>query len=267
MITNEQAIQKVLDTIGEKYVVDLNTELELRWCEFYIKECPNWKFGAWCFDATPQQTQTVYYFCMYEPEINKFKPSWSSIHKDVRVYVDEGKVYLENPAAILNSIELIRKHPIRAWHIDMYDDIDDLRYVNGFKVFKDWACWKAKRTKKEVVEKIFDKLTIRFVQKNIYPHLRKVLQYYDLPPEPLFIYDCGTKCYPRYQVMAEIAELKATGVLGWFDDVEDDDLEQKWRGFVDRLKKWSDRFNVYWFLPIDEIFYCCQQVNDDDETS
>lgn len=262
MLTYKEAVQKVLDKIDEKYTITLDDKygLDWNWINFRIKECPGWLFGAWCF-GEPSEKQTICYFCQYEKDINKFKPSYSNIKQDITVYYDDN--WLSRYEYIENSIEFIRKHPIRAWHEDYYGDMAECRYVNGLKVLSDWIKHKFKCFKSDTIISLCDRLAIRFVKKNIYPNIRTWVEEYMSNNYKLYIHDEGEDVAPRYEVTVE-AKLKDDefgGAYSWFDG-EDEKLEQKWRKFIKRTKKRAKFFNVYWYVPFNDIFFVTRGGND-----
>lgn len=261
MLSYKEAVQRVLYKIGEKYIITLDDEygLDWNWIDFRIKECPGWLFGAWCF-GEPSEKQTVNYFCQYEKDINKFKPSYSNIKQDITVYYNDN--WLSGYEYIENSIEFIRKHPIRAWHEDYYGDMAGCRYVSNIKVISDWIKHKLKCFKSSTITSLCDKLAIRFVRKNIYPNIRIQIEEYMPNDYKIYIRDEGEDVAPRYSVMVEAKHIddKYIGHYGWFDE-ENEKLEHKWRKFTKKTQKIAKFFNVYWYVPFNDIFYMFKGEN------
>lgn len=248
MLTYKEAVQKVLDKIGEKYTITLDDKygLDWNWINFRIKECRGWLFGAWCNGEKSLEEQTVHYFCQYENEINKFKPSYSVIAKDL--IVDENFICHED--YMMNSIEFIHKHPIRAWHEDYYEDMCRCKYVNGFMILKDWIKYKFDKGKSEKIKALCDRLAIRFVKKNIIPDIKDYLTAFDYECKDVYIEAQGEGIYPKYDIVALVGNLdkKFKGYYSW---IKRDNIDK----FILRTKKLARCFGVYWSIPFDNNFF------------
>lgn len=268
-MTNKEAITKILQEIEEKYTIvtkERERQLDDGLVNFHIKECKGWLFGLWCLAKEDKETQEIQYFCQYEQDINKFKPSESNIYKKIIAYTYENNndkvdtliVYMDY---IINSIELIRKHPLRAWYENYYGAMCDCKYVSGSKVLLHWVQYKLNETKRHLVISLCDKLTIRFVKKYICPYICLCED-----DEYVFIDDYGTSCSPRYEVCVKTTG--QTGAYAWFEDDEDGQkLESKWDKFIAKMKKLTKLFNVVWYPPFNEIVFYTNKELSNEHTS
>lgn len=266
---NKEAIIRILQEIEKKYTLIIEKrekQLDDGLVNFYIKECKGWLFGLWLATKEDKETQEVQYFCQYERDINKFKPSESSIHKKVLVYtyednnnrVDTSIIYMDY---IMNSIELIRKHPLRAWYENYYGAMCNCQYVSGAKILSHWVQYKFNITKRKFIVSLCDKLTIKFVKKYICPYI-----YLDEDDEYVFIDDYGTSCSPRYGVCVKTTG--KTGAYTWFENDEDGQkLKSKWNKFTKKMKKLTRLFNVFWYQPFNEIVFYTNKELSNERTS
>lgn len=263
---NKETIAKILQEIEKKYTLiieEREEQLDDGLVNFYIKECKGWLFGLWLLTKEDRETQEVQYFCQYEQDINKFKPSESNIYKKVIVYtyednnnrVDTSIIYMDY---IMNSIELIHKHPLRAWYENYYGAMCDCQYVSGAKILSCWVQYKFNKAKSGFVVSLCDKLTIKFVKKYICPYIRLCEN-----DEFVFIDDYGTSCSPRYEVCVKTTG--QTGAYAWFEDDESSqELENKWDKFTTKMKKLTRLFNVVWYPPFNEIvFYTNKELSNE----
>lgn len=129
---------------------------------FHIKELKGWKFGIW-WDVDGEKKFD--FFTQYERDIDKFKPSASSIKLERRELNDWSM------KDVVQICRFIKKHPYRAWALDQTweKDIWEWDSLNGsFKVY--WKMWwkysvfcpflHKKLTKKylKVIDRIFDEI-------------------------------------------------------------------------------------------------------------
>ena len=266
---NKEAIEKILQEIEKKYTLiieEREEQLDDGSVDFYIKECKGWLFGLWSFTEEDKEVQEVQYFCQYEQDINKFKPSESNICKKITVYTyednnnraDTSVIYMDY---IMNSIELIRKHPLRAWYENYYGAMCNCQYMSGAKILSHWVQYKFNRTKRQFIVSLCDKLTIKFVKKFICPYI-----YLDEDDEYVFIDDYGASCSPRYEVCVKTTG--QTGAYAWFEDDEDGQkIKSKWDKFTIRMKKLTRLFNVVWYPPFNEIVFYTNKESSNEQTS
>lgn len=100
---------------------------------FHIKELKGWKFGIW-WDVDGEKKFD--FFVQYERDIDKFKPSASSIKLERRELDDW------STKDVVQICRFIKKHPYRAWALDQTweRDIWEWDNLNGcFKVY--WKLW------------------------------------------------------------------------------------------------------------------------------
>ena len=100
---------------------------------FHIKEIKGWKFGIW-WDVDGEKKFD--FFTQYERDIDKFKPSASTIKLEGEPLDDWSMKY------VLQICRFIKKHPYRAWAIDQTwkSDIWEWDNFNGcFRVY--WEMW------------------------------------------------------------------------------------------------------------------------------
>lgn len=255
-LTNVTATQSILDRIGEIYTVELDGELDDMWNDFHIKECPGWRFGLWSYMNDKKNRVDVNYFCQYEQNINKFKPSWSYIKRELQVYdeedFDHDGFYIFDITYVLNSIEFIHKHPIRAWAEDYYGYMDSCVYVLGGKIFCQWLKYKFERFKDKTIKWIFDKLSIRWVKKNIISFLDEYPQVDGVTPihgkAKIFDYG-GCNGYDIIYVVDDNDE-RPHGLYDWFaDDEYDKKICQKFNKLCDKYRAIANLFGVSWSNP------------------
>ena len=100
---------------------------------FHIKELKGWKFGIWWNTDGEKEFD---FFTQYERDIDKFKPSASTLK------IEDCELDDWNMKFVMQVCRFIKKHPYRAWAIDQTwkNDIwewDDLK--GCFRVY--WKTW------------------------------------------------------------------------------------------------------------------------------
>ena len=58
----------------------------------------------------------------------------------------------------------------------------------------------------------------------------------------------------KVKMLRQLRDNEFGGAYSWFDE-EDKKLEQKWRKFIKQTKKRAEFFNVYWYVPFNDIFF------------
>lgn len=255
---NIDAIQATIERVKSKYDV-VYDELDETWNDFTIKECPNWRFGLYCYeDNEDTPKKELSYFCQNERNINKFKPSWSYIKKDITVYDDDIEqcgYWIHGIDYIMNSINFIHKHPIRAWAEDYYGYMANCIYVSSCKVFFQWVKYKLHEGKDNFIKNTLNKRLLRWFKRNIVPYIYEFSAVdEDNPPikGKIRIFDFGE--FNGYSVIYELDEQEERphGFYNWFADVDKDcELSQKFDSFCDKYKKIAGFFGVYWSNPFD----------------
>lgn len=100
---------------------------------FHIKECKGWKFGIWW---NLGGDKTFDFFTQYERDIDKFKPSASTL---VEADVPLEDWYLKD---LVEMCRFIKKHPYRAWALDQSytRDIWEWGTLDGCSIDY-WKAW------------------------------------------------------------------------------------------------------------------------------
>lgn len=93
---------------------------------YYVKELPGWKFGIW-FSPNPNLTEETTHsvlatwFTQYEENIDKFKPSASSIVEyDMEADLSSNPQHISGLWKVYEHMEFIHKHPELAWYRDLH---------------------------------------------------------------------------------------------------------------------------------------------------
>lgn len=255
-LTSVTATQSILDKIGEKYTIEFDGELDDTWNNFHIKECPGWQFGLWVYASDDKENvKNVTYFCQYEQNINKFKPSWSYIKKELQVYDEEDlnvdRFYISNIDYILNSINFIHKHPIRAWTEDYYGYMSRCIYTSDIKIFCQWSGYKFKRLKSKTIKRICDKLCIHWVKKHIIPYINDNAQVDERPIHgKARIFDYGEPNDYEIIYVVNDNDERPQGWYDWFtDDDFDGELRQEFKKLCIKYEEIAWFFKVYWLCP------------------
>lgn len=254
-LTSVTATQSILDKIGEKYTIEFDGELDDTWNDFHIKECPGWRFGLWSYMGGEKNRVDVNYFCQHEQKINKFKPSWSYIKKELHVYDEDGfdhdGFYICDITYVLNSIEFIHKHPIRAWAEDYYGYMNNCIYVPGCEIFFQWLKYKFRRFKDKVIKKFFDKLSLHWVKQHIIPYINEYAQVDDKPIHgKARIFDYGA--YNDYEIIYVVDDdcERPHGFYDWFTDEDfNGELSKEFKELCLKYAKIAESFKVYWLYP------------------
>lgn len=187
---------------------------------FHIKELKGWKFGVWWHVDGEKRFD---FFTQYERDIDKFKPSASTLVLN-DVMVEDW--YMKD---LVNMCRFIKKHPYRAWKLDntYVDQVWEWDDLNGaFKEYvKDW--WRLS-VREPHIQKKMTKRYLRILNEICC----SLLDNYEIVDDN----KDGWVCYPRYTVVCD-------GVIG-------EDLE-KGRSYNIKLKAelpdwlmdWVDRYN------------------------
>lgn len=260
MTKNVDAIKAVMKVIQNKYTVS-HEEAHKFWNNFTIKECPNWLFGLNCYDEDDDSIKkTLSYFCQHEQNCRKFNPSWSYIKKDITVY--DTDLYcignIEGIDYIVNSIDFIRKHPIRAWAEDYYGYMANCVYASSCKVFFQWIKHRLRENKDNFIQNELNKRLLRWFKRNVVPYIYEFSAVEeDSPPikGKVRIFDFGD--FNGYRVIYELDEQEERphGFYDWFTDVDKDcEMSQKFDNLCDKYEKIACFFGSYWLNPFDRSF-------------
>lgn len=198
---------------------------------FHIKETPGWKYGIW-FNLVGKNSvkckHVRYYkdrlecrvFAQYEEEINKFKPSRSTICETIPFSITKGKVEIADMDKLMGlegQVNFIHSEPYLAFYRDMHSVDFNQEHITRAKA-------------KAYFEKYFkDKRALQAIRKQ---NDEEILTFYkDLLKDNVaagncFIWDREECCSPRYDIV-----IKNT----WKAD-----LEPGYYGLEDLLDTWDE---------------------------
>jgi len=210
---------------------------------FHVDECPGWKFGIWW--SPPKEGSHSFpgeFFAQYEEEIDKFKPSRSSICAKIQADLDQSLCYTFSAE---NQIRFIRDEPYLAFCRD----------------YMDWD-YNTEYHSREEAEEEYRKFRTYMENKTHYTELMdgKILQYVAEHVAPLFhgaeIVDRGSSWSPRYDLVAPFeANYDLVGEPGCYDwfEKEDEEGQKIIAGFKALLKEaesYEDKYEFFYFRPI-----------------
>ena len=201
--------------------------------EFKIKELPDWRFGLWVnYDYSD-------FFCQYEDNIDKFKPTRSALCCQVK--------YTWFPCA-LDLVDFVKNNPELAFWVDntynfkwLYSDFTDGAKEKAIKYFNDYKQNKAIETEKTVY---WNKQVLDFV----IDHLAK-----DGDIEDCFIV-YRQNIFPNYDIIAQ-CDVEVPGPYTVFDG----DTSNEFYELLNTIKKEAKELGIYYWTPIDNVAYMCNR--------
>lgn len=198
---------------------------------FHIKETPGWKYGIW-FDLVRKNSirhkHGRYYrdrlecrvFAQYEEEINKFKPSHSTICETIPFSIVKGKVRIAQVDKLINfegQVNFIHNEPYLAFYRDRCSVDFNQEHITKTKAEAYFEKYFEEKRVCQAVQKQNDSELLAF-----YKDLLKD----DLVAGNCFIVDREECCLPRYNIV-----IKNTLKM---------DLEPGFYKLGDLLDTWSD---------------------------
>lgn len=235
---NGRIIDGILDCIceaGYKFSVEQNDDY---FFDFHIKQCKGWLFGI-----RPELENTCF-FCQYEQETGKFKPSRSEYVlwvNNENLFDESVFVAAHEIRPILQLIKFIHNHPIRAWYKDFTGVDYNIEYCSAFTVLRKYVRRKLWWKRYYSDNKILDSIMLRFVKRKIVPYLKEDFDKVEI------VYQ-GADTYPKYEICCYTSDKEMKqGCYSIFDDGEE--LEAEWNAMVDKLCKISGKLKRFWSCP------------------
>lgn len=225
---------------------------------FKIKEAPGWLFGIWWSkpkkykNAETGKYETPLYvdgnfFCQYEDNIDKFKPTYSSIQKDFSILTDwnQEKNGMGLEFTIARIIEFIIKQPSLAFCQDYCGWNYNYEYHSKFSAWIKFLKFKLHLFNKVRITNKLNKKVIRWFKKTFKE---------DFGNNELLIFDRGENWSPQYQLVGKQTENLEPNHYSLFDenDEQDKKLQKKYEKLMKKCEKIADFYNFYWFRPIDD---------------
>lgn len=222
---------------------------------FKLKDTPGWKYGIWWsipkkyYDKdTKKMTLPKYvngsFFAQYEENIDKFKPSASTICCDFTIVPGDSHSYLFE---IAQNIKFIINEPYLAFCRDAcYNDYNH-EYLSRRKAKKIYKDWRKKEDTTKRLRRVLDNKFIKFVKKLFEEEFNN---------DNMIIIDRGQHCSPRYELYARqsyYSELDE-GCYDLFTD-EDENIKNKWVKKISQLEKIASKHNVFWWRPFNSVLY------------
>lgn len=218
---------------------------------FRIDECPGWLFGIWWTIPDESNQKQKYIsgelFAQYEENIDKFKPSYSSLCSTITSIPDGDRQSCSCYAAA-KMISFIRDEPYLAfcrdycnWNYnEKYHTRDEAKEVYG--KYRIWRDNEVKYTKE------CDSKILVFVKDKILPLFTDAK-----------IRDLGENWSPRYEVVAPLEKnkdvVKKCGSYDWFDadDEEGKKTMEEFNALQEECYEIANKYEFSWFSPIDSI--------------
>ena len=225
---------------------------------FHIKECPGWKFGIWWEMPNEKEDSGKLIkgecFAQYEEEIDKFKPSASTMRTDISASFDihESFIYCYEALEMFN---FIKNEPYLAFcrHVYGWDYNKEYHSRKEAKAkYEKYQAYK-NREKESALELLeLDEKVMNFVKEKILPCFKYAR-----------IIDNGTDSYPRYKMVAPYSKyaeaVEKPGFYNWFesDDESSEALFAEFESIEDRCLEIAENKGVEWNCPIDSdiLFY------------
>lgn len=220
---------------------------------FKLKETPGWKYGIWWdipekyYDKESKKRVLPDYvkgafFAQYEENIDKFKPSASTISCDFTLVPGESHSYLFE---ISRNIKFIMNEPYLAFCRDAcYNDYNH-EYLSRRKAKKIYKNWRKEKETKVKWTKVLDNKFINFVKKMFNEEFKN---------GNILIVDTGENCSPRYELCAKhsyYSDLEERCYDLFTDD--DKEMENKWDKKIDKFEKIAENHKAYWFRPFNKV--------------
>lgn len=213
---------------------------------FYIEEIPGWKFGIW-WNSEKNQKKIIKgsFFAQYEKNIDKFKPSNSVISHEFSINTDEPTTYYFYE--IINTLNFMKNEPELAF-------------------CRDYNCWNynVEYHTREEAKKEFEKYLNYEKNKNYYTQVcdSKIVDWFkntfekELKEKNILLVDRGNSIDPRYEIVYHCPKdlyKKLERVNGFYslEDIFDDrNIEDSYLKITEECEKISDKYEFYWFRPI-----------------
>ena len=220
--------------------------------DFYVKECPDWKFRIqWYHRQEPIDKRDVYrikgeVFCCYKPILDKFNYYNSNTKCEVFGYVTPKEFnnteywYLSGAYKLKQMIEFIVKEPYLAFCRD-YKGWDYNRAFHSRESAKKvFESWKAHYELSNKVKAECDKEYLGYVKENILPICGK----------NTIIVDKGDNWSPRYEMICKSSEFTPEPKIkpGCYSVLADqEEAEIHLNNFADFLSKLAENQGVVWY--------------------
>lgn len=203
----------------EKYftVQDFSSTNILR-MSFHIKECPGWLFGIWwepVYNINKlEKTKFIKgeFFCQYELDIDKFKPSRSELCIPLEIEFNKKEfINVTNCNNIKELINFISLYPELAWYRD-YNLVNlNYNYIDIEVAKKEFNKHLAEEREQERKREEINKIYFNFIKTNIIPTFKT-----------FYVADFGEKWFPRYSLITsdEECDLKKVNT-NFYDDLDE----------------------------------------------
>lgn len=189
---------------------------------FHLKECKGWKFGIWWNIEGEKEFD---FFAQYERDIDKFKPSASTLKLDREPLDDWNMKY------VVQICRFIKKHPYRAWAIDQTYARDIWEWDDLKGCFSDyWKMWWKYSVLSPFLHERLRKKYLKII-KQIFNELKLI------NTKVIDCNDNGWISYPRYMFTCE-GQVGEKLEPGNWEIVFKDDLSEK---LFKRVQKYNKR--------------------------
>lgn len=207
------------NTYCEKYftIQDFSSPNILR-MSFHIKECPGWLFGIWwepVYNINKlEKTKFIKgeFFCQYELDIDKFKPSRSELCIPLEIEFNKKElINVTNCNNIKELINFISLYPELAWYRD-YNLVNlNYEYIDIKLAKKEFNKHLAEEREQERKREEINKIYFNFIKTNIVPTFKT-----------FYIIDFGENWFPRYDLITsdEDCDLKKFNA-NFYDDLDE----------------------------------------------
>ena len=234
---------------------------------FKLKETPDWLYGIWWnipkkYYAKEKRKMVLpkfvegHFFAQYEKNIDKFKPSASTIQCEFSIVPNDNHCSLYEVA---KNIEFIIKEPYLAFCRDYcYNDYNH-EYLSRNKAKRIYKKWCKEENNYIKWNKILNDRFIKFV-KNMLKE--------EIESDNAFIVDMGENCSPRYEIFVKSSyypnltiEKGCCFCLFDEEDAESIKAKAKWDKEIKKCEKISNKHGSYWFRPFDDSFNLIEDKN------
>lgn len=219
---------------------------------FKIKEIPDFTFGIWYYPQTNNNGEplnngviTISFFTQYTDNIDKFKPSHSSLR--VQGEVNYNQKYSGFEPYITKTLVLLyymHKYPILMAYSDMiYDNLEEDILPCDKKTFK-----KKLKTAKREMKRFHLERALKEKWTNKFDH--KLLNYVKNKLH-VQVYDKGESWLPRYRfiLVKEEDDAIESGCYGFDEFVGSDAVQLKVEKMVKKFQLKMHKINRYYDAP------------------
>lgn len=204
---------------------------------FHLKECKGWKFGIW-WDVDGEKKFD--FFAQYERDIDKFKPSASTIKLDSRPLDDWSMKY------VVQICRFIKKHPYRAWAIDQTYARDIWEWDDLKGCFSDYCkMWWKYSVLSPFLHEMLRKKYLKIVNQ-IFDELKLI------NTKVIDCNDGGWISYPRYMFTCEGQVGKKLESGNW-EIIFEDDLSKKLLKRVQKYNKLHKKIRKFCYSDVDDV--------------